>query len=400
MPEEVIAVMPYEEIPFMHWGVITRYNFSKEKARYVPRKRWDPLTSVEIRLYDEVSRVLIPIGKKRGHFSYISPIRGRRPQASKHTGQLPDVFEDILAGKDYAIFVALDDKRAESPFSVQPTMMRINGYSAVTIINRYPAMIRYLEESIRDEVKRLVEDPYTRIAYGVNLITFPTKFSETLSDVTRDSLAAMLKSMIAAISYCVEEARKLGVHLIPVYPFFNIGYMAGASQRRLHAQVYIDLNMDGHGALMENILQAFEDQKRAGSCHLCTSKHEGRVVYENSRWIVWATSSPRRNYHLRLATKRHVARITDLDAREVQDLADALIVVSRALDRLGVSKDRNVLFYSNPYGYGSFFHLFIDFIPFERIGGVELLDSCRVARYAPEEIAEMLRKAVAEEAGG
>jgi len=389
------SVLPYENIPFMHWGIISKYNFSMDKIRYVPRKRWDPLTSVEIKLFNEISREFVPIGKRRGHFSYISPVRGLRPSPIKKEKKAIDVFKNIIDGKDYAIFISTENKRLDSPFSTRPIMMEINNANAVTIINRFPAMVRGIDSETESLIKKKVErDPFTKVAYGINLVAFPINYSETLSEIRYEDLIALIKTLITGIAYSVDEARNKGFTLIPVYPFFNIGYLAGGSQPRLHAQVYIDLNMDGHGAFMENILQSYEEQKKIGICHLCTSRHDNRTVYENNTWIVWATSSPRRNFHLRLATKRHVQRITEIDSREIEGLADALIVSSKALDALGISGDRNIVFYSNPFGYKSYFHIFIDILPFERLGGIELLDSTRVARFAPEDVAEEIRKAI------
>lgn len=393
-------MLPYEDIPFMHWGIITKHNFSEDKAKYVPRKRWDPLSSAEIKLYDPSTGKLIPIGKRRGHFSYVSPIRAKRPNELKEKNvpsKKHDVFKNIIDGKDYAIFITINDKRVDSAFSVTPVMKYLEGVKAATIINRFPAMVRHIDPEIEEKVRQLIEDKYTRIARGINLVTFVVReYYETLSEASLDILICLLKSMVTAIKFSVEDAIKRGIKLIPVYAFFNIGYMAGGSQPRLHSQVYIDLNEDGHGAFMENLLQAFEEKKNNGYCYLCTSRHENRVVFENNTWIVWVTSSPRRNFHLRLSPKRHIQRVTELQDVELEGLAESLIIISKALDRVGVSRDRNVLIYSNPYGYESFFHIFVDIIPFERIGGIEMLDSVRVARYSPEDVAEELRNAINE----
>ncbi|QOJ78367.1 HIT domain-containing protein [Infirmifilum lucidum] len=380
-----------EEIPFMHWGIITRYNFSPDKLHLVPRKRWDPLSSAPIVLPDASGR-LVPIGKWKGHFSYISPIRGLRPGEDSDS-KPRDVFKDIISGKDYAIFVALDDKPYDSVFSVEPIAVEISNTKAATIVNRFPAMVRVLDPELEGYLRSKLEDKHTRIARGINLVTFPVDaYYETFSEAPPDSLACVFKSLIQAIKSSVVEAQKHGHRLLPVYVFFNIGKMAGGSQPRLHAQTYIDLNEDGHGTFMENLLQAFDYSK--SKCHLCSSRHDGRIVYENNTWIAWATSAPRRNFHVRIAPKRHLERITDLDESEIQGLVDTIITVSQAMDKVGIIRDRYLLIYSNPFGYNSFFHLFIDFIPFERIGGIEILDSVRVARVAPEEAARIIRGAI------
>jgi len=397
MPEKHSEKLALEEIPFMHWGIITKYNYDESKARYVPRKRWDPLSSSEIFLVNERTGEIVRLPRRRGHFSYISPIRSARPGASKPPVKKPlDVFEKIISGEDYAIFVTVDERWTDSAFSLTPVKMNIKGSKATTIINRFPAMIRYLDPNIRGKIESKLRNGYTKLAFGINLITFPVDYAETLSDVSFDSLVALLSAMAKSIEYTVKEAMDKGAEIIPVYPFFNIGYMAGGSQPRLHSQTYVDLNMDGHGVFMENVLIAFAEQQKKGYCHLCTAKHRGRIIYENSSWIAWATLSPRRNYHLRLSPKRHIGRITELDEHEIRGLADALIVLSKALDEVGVSKDRNVLIYSNPYGYKSPFHLFVDIIPFERVGGIEILDTVRVVRVAPEDVAERLKKVIKE----
>ena len=57
----------FELIPFMHWGIISHFNFSN--LRNVPVKRWDPLSSTSI----EFSNL-----KQYGHYTYISPVRAER----------------------------------------------------------------------------------------------------------------------------------------------------------------------------------------------------------------------------------------------------------------------------------------------------------------------------------
>lgn len=384
--------MRIEDIPFMHWGIITRHNFSSEKLHLIPRKKWDPLSAAPILLPDATGK-MIPIGKWKGHFSYVSPIRSARPGGEERTERVKDTFKEILEGRDYAIFISIDRNRFDSVFSAEPVMLDVRDATAVTIVNRYPAMVRVIDEQLEEQLKPKIEDEYTRIAHGINLVAFPAStYYETFSEADVTSLSAMFKSLLSAVSFGVEEAKKRGFTLIPLYVFFNVGLMAGGSQPRLHAQAYMDLNQDGHGAFMENVLQAFDMMR--GKCHICSSRHDERLVFENATWIAWATSAPRRNFHVRIAPKRHVERLTDLDDREIDGLSEILILISRAMDKVGVVRDRYVLIYSNPFGYQSFFHMFIDFVPFERIGGIEVLDSVRVVRIAPEDVAKLLRNAI------
>lgn len=381
-----------EDVPFMHWGIITKYNFSQDKIRLIPRKKWDPLAAAPITLPDSSGK-MIPIGKWKGHFSYISPIRGVRPGEGGKEGKPKDVFKEIIEGRDYAIFVTINNEKFDGAFSAEPLMFDIRDARAATIVNRYPSMVRVIDEDLEPQLKAKIEDKYTKIAHGINLVAFPvSEYYETFSEANVNSLTCLLNSMSNAIKISIEDARKKGYTLIPVYVFFNIGPLAGGTQPRLHAQVYLDLNQDGHGAFMENVLQAFDTMKE--NCHICSSRHDNRVVFENNTWIAWATSAPRRNFHVRIAPKRHVEKVTELDEGEMRGLSETLIKISKAMDRAGVARDRYVLIYSNPVGYNSFFHMFIDFVPFESIGGIEILDSVRVARITPEDVAVILRKAL------
>lgn len=371
-------VLELGRVPFMHWGIVSRYNWSIKLAPLLPRKRWDPLASYVVRP-----------GLRAGYYSYISPVRGSRPSSSKPR----DILGSLSRGEDYAVFVTLDTHRVSDPLDLsEPVMMECRGYEAITIINRFPAMVRCLDPEVEEEVLRAVEDEYTKLARGVALISFPTSYAESFVDAGWRNTRAILRSMIEALRYTVESAVRDDYQLIPIYPFFNVGRMAGASQPRLHAQAYVDLNQDGYGAIMDATLKTFASMK--GGCHLCESEHEGRVLVEEGRWIAWLSLSPRRNLHVRMALKRHLPDITGLDERDLESLARVLVDTWRALDAVGVAPDRHVVFYTRPHGLDAEFHVFIDILPFEMLGGIEVLDSCRVARYEPRQVARKLREAL------
>ncbi len=67
-----------------------------------------------------------------------------------------------------------------------------------------------------------------------------------------------------------------------------------------------------------------------------------------------------------------------------------------ALDDLGVSPDRNIIWNTRPYGYQNDFHIFGDILPHEFIGGAEMAEDMRVARISPWTVAEDLRKIIQE----
>nr|MDO8110292.1 HIT domain-containing protein [Candidatus Sigynarchaeota archaeon] len=405
------SMLELEKIPFMHWGIISRYNFYTIKN--VPVKRWDPLSSAAIELHE--FGYTIKLLKQFGHYSYISPIRSERvnqyqskpDDSAKKGSEFIDFFKATIDAKDYtdssgqkigdanSITICDGKTRVDNPFSVQPRIQETSE-KAITFVNKFPAMCRVIDAEIKTYIEKGL-DENAKIAMGVNLISTPREYGENLEDLSKETLSALFASMIEGIKFVRDEANKKGVQLIPVSPFFNIGSKVGGSVPRLHAQVYIDLVEDGHGSRMENMLKAFDEMKKKG-CHLCKSKHESgtRVIAVSDHWTLFTSGSPVRNYHLRLAPREHVERIDDLKAEQIADLSQLLQHTSKALNRLGVEKNRNLIINAKPYGYESFFHVFLDLIPFETIGGAEMADSMRVVRTSPLVVAEEMRKAISE----
>jgi len=102
--------------------------------------------------------------------------------------------------------------------------------------------------------------------------------------------------------------------------------MAGGSQPRSHSQVYLDLCEDGYGVWLDSIIRSF-NKKGEGVCWICDNIPRETLVIDNEYWISWATLPPRRNLQLRLAPRRHVSRLGDLNLREMKVLSRNLIML-------------------------------------------------------------------------
>ncbi|TFF87610.1 MAG: hypothetical protein EU548_10065, partial [Promethearchaeota archaeon] len=76
----------------MEWGIINKQNFHENDIKYIPIKRWDPLSTSLITTkefgYEE--------GYQRyfGHYSYISPIRAKRSLEFKKKTEEKEDWED------------------------------------------------------------------------------------------------------------------------------------------------------------------------------------------------------------------------------------------------------------------------------------------------------------------
>jgi UDPglucose--hexose-1-phosphate uridylyltransferase len=406
---------------FMEWGIINKDNFIGKTTYDVPIKRWDPLSTVIIQNKDFGLRK----ERKRyyGHYAYLSPIRGKRPKgfkteeeknlfydcSRKIKSNFKDVFTSVTEGKPinddwgkqigdgFTIIITEDEKNRDNPFLETPHQIeRIpDSCKALTLINRYPSMARIVDSDIDKEIKANMPS-HLKLSRGINLVTLSRHFYPALcfNLIPEDVLAGIFLSMKAAILYCIQEAIEKDYYDIPVSPFFNIGTKVGGSQPRIHSQVYIDLNMDGHGSRLEGYLEAFKEM--GDNCHLCQTTHgdSDRIILKTEFWTFYATGSPVRNYHIRAYPHEHIRRFTQLKINQINDFANAIKMVFQALDDNSIDKNRNILFNCCPYGYDADFHMFVDIIPHEIIGGAEMADDMRVARKLPHIAAAEIRKSL------
>ncbi len=419
-PKEDFDQEEYNFSPkFMEWGIINSENFTD--IYEIPLKRWDPLSTVKITSEDFGYRK--EHTRYYGHYSYISPIRGTRPKgfkdveqekqfydcSKKLVGKYKDVFTSITEGKlvyndwgnpigdGYTMIITQDEVKQDNPFSEKPHRIeRVpDTCKALTLINRYPSMCRIIDDSIN---KYIIENlpSQLRLSRGINLVTISRQFypSMCFNLIPEDVLTGIFLSMKTAILYCIEESINRDYYDIPVMPFFNIGRKVGGSQPRIHSQVYIDLNMDGHGSRLEGYLEAFKEM--GDGCHLCQTSHgdTDRIILKTEFWTFYNTGSPVRNYHIRFHPNEHIRRFSQLKINQIVDLAHSLKIVFQALDDIKIDKNRNILFNCCPYGYDANFHFFADIIPHEIIGGAEMADDMRVARMLPHIAAKDIRESL------
>ena len=406
----------------MYWGIISKHNFSSLEK--VPRKRWDPLALSPITL-DESGRKIV-LTKSFGHFSYISPVKSARqaPFSSVTPLQMnkfraietiesfkpivegrpiySEVDPDLLIGDPHAIILCNGKEKIDPPFSVEPKVYKDLHGDAVTIINKFPAMVRCIESDLVEYIEKNMP-LHAKMARGVNTLSIPTQFYKRLEDVPTNILAQIFQSMITAMLMVKEAANARGINVIPTSPFFDIGKDVSGNLQRIHGQVYMDLAEDGHGSRMESMLKAFEKMRDENNCDLCKSTHDNgkRTVYENDTWKFFTSGSPIRNYHLRFAPKEHIENFTDLKPKQLTDLAEALKLIFTVLNELKVNPNRNLILNTKPFGYtNAYFHVFGEILPHELLGGAELMDDMMVVRINPADVARELRTQIKERHSG
>ena len=409
------VIMPRKEIPFGHWGIVTEEAFAAMVAKdgfelavsKIFQKRWDPITSNYIDLSRGTDTHLPD--KFAGEYTLVSALRDQRPAEQKGIVEVvksvspsdtkkepPKVFPDIIGGKDYCIVVSKDDRRAHDPFSDQPRLEALHDCAAATIINRFPSYGRIIDEVVFRQVRKLIETPLTKISKGINLVTLPTQYYEKIEDMPLDTIATMFASQAVAMQNIERHANRDGIRYMPVDLFFNIGYKVGGSLKWVHSQTFVDLNQDGHGRTMEEILQSFDFQQKHGGCYFCGITRENMrdfFLYENDAVALYVNPSPQTNFETIFYLKSHVPDLLYASKEQFNALADVLVRDFRALNAISaVDVDRNILIYQRPFGYNSYFHTFGKVVPYEIKGGKERIDNARVAQYNPKNVADYLRK--------
>ncbi len=408
-------IMPRDKIPFGHWGIITQEAFEalveKEGFEYAVRKifqkRWDPVSINYIDLARGVDTYLPD--KFAGEYTLVSALRDQRPK--EHEGLVkvvktiapedskkepPKVFPEIVTGKDYCIVVSKDAAKVHGPFSDQPQLETLNDCTAATIINRFPSYGRVIDEVVMRKVRKHIEGPLTKISRGINLVTFPTQYYERIEDMPLETIATMFCSQIVAMQNIEKHANRDGIRYVPFDLFYNIGPKVGGSLKWIHSQTFVDLNQDGHGRTMEEILQSFDFQKRHGGCYFCNLKKQDIrdfFLYENDSIVLYVNPAPQTNFETVFYFKHHVPDMLQQDKKSFLALADVLVRDFKALNGISaVDIDRNILIYQRPLGYSSLFHVFGKVVPYEIKGGKERIDNARVAQYNPQNVADYLRE--------
>ncbi|MFQ6125464.1 MAG: HIT domain-containing protein [Candidatus Heimdallarchaeota archaeon] len=379
----------------MEWGII------KDNTN-LPTKRWDPLLTY-LDLENE---------QKLGFFSYVNPSRGARymeydhrtpPSHDKASCQ---VLCPIIKGEDPAIPVYTDQEEYD-PFSdVFPISRNYEHYDAITIVNKFPVFGRV-------DVRKSVKNSYLS---GVCLVPLPTQHLEQLEDTPHDILTKLLWNTRDALQYTEKCAQLRGFKQIIPYVFFNIGEKTGGSLKHLHAQIYLDTtknpspqNLGFHTLIRLHVQETYYTQyTRCLVCDLVTKTLDvylgeklnlkERIIIENEAWLVLSAYAPARNGHIRIFPKKHKARLTDLNNKELAELAKIFRTINSRLNKIGVERDRTTVFFQKPYKciqtlMKAPFHLYIDVLPFNYIGGIELSGDClKVIELAPETLAGALKE--------
>jgi galactose-1-phosphate uridylyltransferase len=397
-------VNPYsKKIPVIngHWGIF-------KEVESVPEERWDPF------------RTIIENEVKIGHNTIINTLRGEKPyeyllqEKNIQVSELKegkDSFCRLIAGEIPSIVLSKDLGIVKDPFSDIPEYENLTSTKVFSAINLYPPIPRIFQKF------NLINKTTKKNFRGIPLIHVVKNHYRTIEEVSDDEMILLLQNIILTVKASQEALLVTGRNgKTTVFQFFNIGSTAGASIPHLHAQTYLFNDKKGYGWKNKGFKEVYRNhQILTGSNKYCLGCEyhkkidkdplgqeihvEDRVTWEDENWIGFTSFAPERDCHLRLLPKRHVSSLWNLKSFEIKSLAKGLIVLNNQLSlfvkkygkELNIQMDRNILIRQAHFGDDNDFHMLIDIIPIQQIGGVEMLDDLRLSQTFPEVVAHHIR---------
>lgn len=286
----------------------------------------------------------------RGSWILVSPHRTKRPWQ----GQQEAAKETILPEYDESCYLCPGNKRAagDSNPRYDSTYVFVNDYSAVK-----ETQAEY-ESTTQDgslEARLLQVEPVTGKCY---VITFSPAHNMTLADMLPAQIVPVIETWTAIYTAHLSPNSPLAqiaaaTTLAPIdnsnisapaqqlrymQIFENKGAAMGCSNPHPHGQIWTSTGLPEEPALELTQLQKYRREQGGKNmledyAELESSKQE-RVVFENGTflalcpwWAVWP-------FEVMIVSKKHKRALVDFDAKEREDLAEAIAEVTRRYDNL------------------------------------------------------------------
>lgn len=286
----------------------------------------------------------------RGSWILVSPHRTKRPWQ----GQQEAAKETTLPEYDQSCYLCPGNKRAagDSNPKYDSTYVFVNDYSAVK-----ETQAEY-ESATQDgslEARLLQVEPVTGKCY---VITFSPAHNMTLADMLPAQIVPVIETWTAIYTAHLSPNSPLAqvaaaTTLAPIdnsnisapaqqlrymQIFENKGAAMGCSNPHPHGQIWTSTGLPEEPALELTQLQKYRREQGGKNmledyAELESSKQE-RVVFENGAflalcpwWAVWP-------FEVMIVSKKHKRALVDFDAKEREDLAEAIAEVTRRYDNL------------------------------------------------------------------
>jgi len=315
--------------------------------------------------------------------------------------------------KDYLLdrYIILATERAKRPNDFIQQNNNISPKETCPFCPENEAMVPKIYDEIKEEGKwiiRSVQNKYSAVgneftsdlrtdnkfftfasAYGNHEVIVETReHNKEIEDFSYEHIQNIIKMYIKRI-----KALNDLPHIKYVTLFKNKGKEAGASIAHAHSQIiaYNVLPTEVENELLASYKYYIENE----SCAFCDiikiEKNSYRRVMENDSFLAFTPYASRFPFEIWIFPKRHIPTITDLNEKEIADLAVALKFIFTKLNKLN-HPPYNMLFH-NAEPQGENFHFHIEICPRLSIwAGFELSTGATINTITPEDAAAFYRE--------
>lgn len=235
------------------------------------------------------------------------------------------------------------------------------GWDVIVLDNKYPALTPDAVASRESNDIYIVKEGY---GYAKVVVETPEHEGD-LDSLPFENLVKYIKVLSQLTSrYCSDPRIEY------VFPFRNKGEAVGVSLTHPHSQVYILPFVPPRVSREYSMMQAHREKR--GTCLLCDilkleEAERVRMLYANDDFKAFLPFFAMWPYEVHVYPGRHVETLAQLSEGEVENLADALRMVTAAYNRLfDSSLPYMMVFHQKPCRGYEGFHLHVEFYPVNR----------------------------------
>jgi UDPglucose--hexose-1-phosphate uridylyltransferase len=255
--------------------------------------------------------------------------------------------------------------------------------------NRFPALM------IEGALGREGEGLYDRMnGVGAHEVIIEThRHDDSMADLSAHEIESVLWAYRDRILDLKKDSRFRYVMI-----FKNHGRAAGASLDHSHSQlIALPIVPKNVTEEMKGALEYYNYKERCVYCDIVRQeRNDGRrLVYENSDFVVLEPFAPKFPFETWLLPKAHDSAFEDCQKNEYANLADALRVTLRKLDRALQNPPYNFMLHTSPFQdlFNPHYHWHFEIMPtLVRVAGFEWGSGFYINPTPPEEAAKMLRE--------
>ncbi len=317
----------------------------------------DSLTpELPLALYEFATRT-VPCRQEglNGQSVVCNPSRDNRAGACPSVpAQAPDIFKWIIDGdenKGHAIVAEFDQETSlgcDDIYTSDIISRRLQEQDAhaVAIVNKFPAYVRIIDDKL---VRLLDQIGFTHpakfkdgkpsvlktIPFGLNFVSFPFEYVDSLSPMSVFDLYSVMKSTQKAIMRGEANSEKSDQ---PHDVFFNIGCLAGGTIPRIHMQSYLRTRKNSYETYQYN-------EEGRTSLRAFLESDVIKLNCSNRTWQAYVPMVKHGKFDIRIESKDEAKDFIKMGNFELWDLAEMLIRVSVTLDSVVGIPERNIQFF-------------------------------------------------------